>query len=139
MSTTSTYSRLYGISAGGYQYTYNVARDSIPADSIVQRGANGVINTGTPTADSHAATKKYVDDADSGKLDKIGSGSGQRVYAVNADGTQTSVVLRYSAGSDGIPKYSSIGTLSANAPTSDKEVANKSYVDNSLPQVVRLG
>ena len=37
--------------------------DQAPSSgSIVQRGAGGVVSVGTPTADAHAATKKYVDD-----------------------------------------------------------------------------
>ena len=41
------------------------------ANTIVQRDANSQINVAaTPTADTHAASKKYVDDGLSGKLDK---------------------------------------------------------------------
>ena len=61
ITTTGIYGRLYGISTGGAQNQYNISRDAHPADTIVQRGANGVINVGTPTANNHAATKQYVD------------------------------------------------------------------------------
>lgn len=41
----------------------SIIDDAATADTIVKRGANGVIVTGTPTAESHAATKAYVDAA----------------------------------------------------------------------------
>ncbi|MFD1957334.1 hypothetical protein ACFSL6_25000 [Paenibacillus thailandensis] len=45
---------------------------SATANTIVQRNASGQFNVGAPTANSHAATKKYVDDLAATKLSTSG-------------------------------------------------------------------
>ena len=57
---TSTY-RIYGTTSSGAQTTYSLASGAT-ASTIAYRGTGGVLQVGTPTADAHATTKKYVDD-----------------------------------------------------------------------------
>lgn len=55
---------LYGNNANG-DVQYRIS-DRADAHSMARRGADGVLPVGTPTADNHATTKKYVDDLVSG-------------------------------------------------------------------------
>ena len=67
--TTDAY-KVYGTNNSGSQITYAIS-SSADATSIAYRSTGGVLSVGTPTVDSHATTKKYVDDGLSAKLDKI--------------------------------------------------------------------
>jgi len=70
VSTTSTLMRLYGISANNRQtQTFDIQQNSSQSSTIPMRtnstasdGLGSPMFTGTPTADGHAANKKYVDD-----------------------------------------------------------------------------
>ena len=57
------------------------------ADTIAQRGTDGVLKVGTPVDNSDAATKKYVDDGLSTKVDKVNTAN--KVYGTDAQGNQT--------------------------------------------------
>ena len=57
---TSTGNKLYGTNSSGVQYLYTVA-SAASGNSVAYRGSGGVLQVGTPTADSHATTKAYVD------------------------------------------------------------------------------
>lgn len=61
VSTTSTKLRLYAIGTNGQQQLETADPQPV-AYTTARRGAGGVLNVGAPTADSHATTKKYVDD-----------------------------------------------------------------------------
>ncbi len=54
--------KIYGTDGSGGQTSYNMASIAT-ANTIAYRTTGGVLNVGTPTADGHAATKKYVDDS----------------------------------------------------------------------------
>lgn len=58
----STYGQAYVKAPDGSQTRYDISIGA-NAYSLVYRDANGTVSCGTPTADAHAATKKYVDDA----------------------------------------------------------------------------
>jgi len=63
VNTAGSYG-VYGISNGS-QTIYNLSKTTaqLYANFIVQRDTNGQVNVpATPTADNHAASKKYVDD-----------------------------------------------------------------------------
>ena len=59
-STDTTQVTLYG-NAAGTPYNYALTPGEPRPWSVPQRGANGIIYTGTPTENGHAATKGYVD------------------------------------------------------------------------------
>lgn len=82
--TSAGTSRVYGVSSNGNQKVFKVANETSEANTIAQRDSKGdlVANTfkgnvesntvtinNTPTDDSHAATKKYVDDSLKNSLD----------------------------------------------------------------------
>ena len=90
--------------------------------SVAQRGIGGVLQVGKPTADNHASTKKYVDDADSKKVNLIdGLTAGAVVYATEtANGT--TIGIPYSANttdSDSIVQRQQNGVIVVGTPTSD--------------------
>jgi hypothetical protein len=51
----------YGVNTQGEQYMHGGAINAV-ASTVALRGSNGTLNVGTPTLDTHAVTKKYVDD-----------------------------------------------------------------------------
>lgn len=57
----TTYSKVYGKDSQGNQQMYDL-HGNANANSIALRRTGGTIDVGTPTADAHATTKKYVDD-----------------------------------------------------------------------------
>lgn len=61
---------------------------------------DGVLFTGTPTKDKHAANKKYVDDVsdrvsavENGKVNKVTEGN--RIYMTAADGSESSLSIKH--------------------------------------------
>ena len=72
---TSTASQVYVTNASGNQSTLSYSQSN-SADSIAQRDADGQITVNqTPTANDHAASKKYVDDGLSDKQAVLVSGT----------------------------------------------------------------
>lgn len=87
VSRTSSAYQLYGTAAANTETTLTYKTDNT-ANTIVQRDANSQISVAqTPTANTHATSKKYVDDVDATKVDKV-SGS-KRVYGTDSQGNQT--------------------------------------------------
>lgn len=56
----STANKVYGTNSSSAQTTYTIA-SAATASTIAYRGTGGVLQVGTPTANSHATTKAYVD------------------------------------------------------------------------------
>ena len=72
---TSATSQVYVTNASGNQSTLSYSQSN-SADSIAQRDANGQITVNqTPTANDHAASKKYIDDGLSDKQAVLVSGT----------------------------------------------------------------
>lgn len=60
---------VYGTDSSGNQQLHSIVYNAATAWSLPRRNGNGQILVGAPTADTHAATKKYVDDGLGGKVD----------------------------------------------------------------------
>lgn len=72
---TSTASQVYVTNASGNQSTLSYSQSN-SADSIAQRDADGqIVVNQTPTANDHAASKKYIDDGLSDKQAVLVSGT----------------------------------------------------------------
>lgn len=69
---TQAGSILYGRTHTGDERGFVVGAMSHKGNTIVQRKADGTVEVDTPVADNDATTKKYVDDADAGKLNLTG-------------------------------------------------------------------
>lgn len=64
--------KIYGTGPSGEDTNYPLGGSIPAANSIAYRTTDGTLTVGKPTADDHATTKKYVDDA-VGKTLKIGT------------------------------------------------------------------
>lgn len=102
------------------------------------------IPVGTPTADAHAANKKYVDDTVaaasvdvSGKLDKVETeDTYRRAYCVTSTGEQITTPVTSSVIGDSICRRDDNGRVSVANPTGNLHAANKSYVDQAVEAAV---
>lgn len=65
--------KVYGTSASGADLMYTLAGSSASAQSIAYRTTGGTLQVGTPTIDSHATTKAYVDTAVGGAETPVGT------------------------------------------------------------------
>lgn len=62
---TSNGEKVYGTDELGNQITYDVDSDLVGSGAVVRRETGtGTVVVGTPTSNTHATTKKYVDDKD---------------------------------------------------------------------------
>ena len=131
---------------------------SATVSTYVVRGSDGVIVTGTPTADNHATTKKYVDDSVASKQGALTAGTGisleNDTIAVTKNVATIATLPELPA--DVIPYYSgdlatwnnkemavgsrgntialrtASGTLTVASPTSATDAATKAYVDAAI-------
>ena len=92
--------------------------------TLVERSANGVIYTGTPTEAKHATTKEYVDG--------LAVDRSKGVVAFEADGTQVAIPWAYNTAGGSIARRLGNGTLWVETPDVDKAAANKAYVDGKV-------
>lgn len=63
VASSGQVNKIYGTSQNGSDITYPLGGSTPQSNSIAYRLTGGTLAVGTPTADTHAATKKYVDDA----------------------------------------------------------------------------
>lgn len=111
--------------------------------TIPVRETGGAVVVGTPTADSHAASKGYVDGVADTKLDKftVEGNAGDKVYVAKSDGTQTTTfigdgeyyIARYLDKSVG--DNPTRGYLWGRDPVNPYHVATKNYVDKAVATV----
>ena len=108
--------------AGVTWTTAQVLSTSSKEDTIVKRTSTGQAIVADPTADNHAATKKYVDDGIATKQNTLTAGNGISItgntVAINESvaATKTYVQTAYKAGSNvtiSDPDASGIRTISA--------------------------
>ena len=99
--------------------------------TLANRGANGILAVGTPTAASHATTKTYVDTALGNKLDKdTSSTTYNQAYVKAADGGQGTINVTKQVIADAIPQRQSDGNIYVPAtPAESTDAASKGYVD----------
>lgn len=84
----------------------------------INMGSKQITNMAAPTADAHAATKKYVDDAAAGVASQLGS------YLPTAGGSMSGPIDMNSNKITEVP-----------TPQADTDAANKKYVDDSVGPV----
>lgn len=107
-------------------------------ENIVQRDGNGQIKVPlAPAQDDDAVSKKYVDDADNTKLNKVEPfANGTYAYIVSKDDrfgttngyTEISETDKIST----IAKRKTNGCIETRTPSADIEAANKGYVDTAI-------
>lgn len=122
-------SQVYGTDVNGNQVTYTLSKYSL-SNTVTLRDNNGQINVAqTPTTDYHATSKKYVDDADSGKVDKVSSAS--KVYGTDSSSNQTTYDISTNATANTVAYRAGSGTLTVGTPTSNYHATTKKYVDDA--------
>lgn len=120
---------LYG-SSGGSTYMYTLQSDNPTPWSVPQRGLGGVVVVGTPTADSHATTKKYVDE---GFVPITMPTDGYLyMYGQRVDGGSMTKVAPNEATPWTIVQRGANGVLKAGEPIADADATTKKYVDDGF-------
>lgn len=143
--TVFTGQGVYGFTGNGSTITekqiFTDGQATNISGTIPLRTTNGnIIVPETPTNNTHAASKKYVDDNIpdiSGKLDKItstdSSTASARAYVVLGNGTQSTLkVTKVSPTVNYIPQYNTNGVLKVSTPSDNLDAANKKYVDDAV-------
>lgn len=132
-TSSTTYDQVYVKTSDGNNILYNASKQAL-ADTIAIRLTNGKLRVGTPEIDSDASTKKYVDDADATKLDKVtGETTNTQAYVKNADGTQGVIDIVSTASTENtIAKRNGSGQVITATPTAQYSAATKKYVDERV-------
>lgn len=115
--------------------------------TVPQRSTNGEVAVGTPTAESHATTKKYVDDGLSKKLDmRANATTHPQLYQKSTNGSQSMRELVqdvYSPDTWDAHGYSAaqrdiVGAVRGPDPTEASQYTTKRYADaNYLKKLYR--
>lgn len=112
--------------------------------AIAQYTSGGNLIVAAPRNDSHATTKKYVDDADATKVSQVeystsqtfadGSDGGVigRAYMRFRDNTENSIVLNCQNVKYTVPVRDSTGNFYVGNPTQLWHTTNKKYVDEAI-------
>lgn len=120
---------LYGVNANGTLVQVGVSyNNTAQQNRVPQYGANGILFVGTPSEDSHATTKKYVDDGFVGKVTT--ETDIQQAYVKGADGSQKMVNVTNISQANTIVERDGSGNFYVSAPTLSSHVTTKKYVDD---------
>ena len=138
ITDTSEKTRVYIIGTDGTQGTIEI--DVLASgDTIAQRNSNGNLNTNTPTEETHATNKKYVDDADSKKVNLIdGLTEGAVVYATEtAEGTTIGIPYDMGSTPESIVQRQHDGSIIVGTPVGDNQesAVNIEYADKTYLQM----
>jgi hypothetical protein len=97
--------------------------------AVCLAGALGIVNAAYATGETTPTSKKYVDDADSGKVDKVSNAS--KIYGTDASSNQTTYDISTNATANTIAYRAGSGTLTVGTPTSNYHATTKKYVDDA--------
>ena len=115
---------VYAVNQNGEQIHEKYSNNPL-AWSIVRRNDVGQTEFSTPTADAHAATKKYVDDNFVTKNTTIP----KAIYAVDSAQKPVNLPFTQNATQDTIAQRYTNGRLKVGAPVDAADAATKGYVD----------
>ena len=127
------YNYVYAVNKRGEQFTQLYTENRV-GFSIVYRNDKGQSEFGDPTADAHAATKKYVDD---NFVPKKTSTTGTQIYAFDNNGLKD-VHMSAGATESGIALKETGGVLSVGTPVGQNDATTKAYVD-AFQRITILG
>ena len=100
--------------------------------SITEPNNYNVLNVGAPVKDTHAATKKYVDDADAVLNAAIQKEVQDRETAIEGIQTEIDGVTGDLSGYLPLTGGTMTGALNVQTPTEDANAATKAYVDQAV-------
>lgn len=118
------YKYVYAVNKNGEQF-HQLYTENRVGFSIVSRNGKGQSEFADPTADAHAATKKYVDD---NFVPKKTSTTGTQIYAFDNNGLKD-VHMSAGATESGIAYKDNGGVLAVGTPTGLSHATTKAYVD----------
>ena len=136
VAKTNSGEKVYGTDELGAQTTYSVDSDLVGDGEIVRReSGSGRVVVGTPTSNTHATTKGYVDTKDALKLDKTSNVF--VLYATDLEGEQTTVEYSQNATGFSIVQRDSNGQVDVPlSPTNNAHASSKKYVDDSVSNAI---
>ena len=106
------------------------------ATTFCTRDANGNVSVATPTSNSHATTKEYVDTELAKKAPLVSSASS--TYVTDIDGNTTSIPYTSDATASTFCTRDANGNVSVATPTANSHAATKEYVDTHVPEIESL-
>lgn len=105
--------------------------NSNAASTVAVRDSNSQLGVAlTPTANTHATSKKYVDDQIALKVDKTSTAN--QLYGTSTADTQTTVTYGTAITANYIVQRDSSGQIYVKTPSNNNHAANKKYVDDGL-------
>ena len=120
----------YGTDSNGEPYYYRQDATDPTKWSVPIRNGNGSIVAANPTQDNELTTKKYVDTALQGKVDKTTESF--KIYGTALNGTLVMIGYSTDPRPDTIAFRSTNGALKVGTPTADNHATTKKYVDNAI-------
>lgn len=118
VAKVTTAKKVYATDVSGNQTTVSYVSDANTASTIVQRDANSQVNVAqTPTANTHATSKKYVDDG----------------LALKANSSALATVATSGAYSDlsGTPSLATVATSGSYSDLTNKPTVDQTYSGTS--------
>lgn len=111
---------------------FMASNDEAAISSSNDQNIYKVLNVATPVKDTHAATKKYVDDADSELDAAIKKEVQDRETAIEGIQTEIDGVTGDLSGYLPLTGGTMTGALNVQTPTEDANAATKKYVDDAV-------
>ena len=121
----------YGFEIGGYN-AFTSSYNEAAIASIDKPNIYKVLNVGVPVKDTHAATKKYVDDKDAELSAAIQKEVQDRETAIEGIQTEIDGVTGDLSGYLPLTGGTMTGALNVQTPTEDANAATKAYVDQAV-------
>lgn len=134
---TSSASKVYGTNASGNQTTISFTSNN-SGSTIPLRDNDGNIGVAlTPTDNTHATSKKYVDDQTNTRVAQ--SSEHNKVYGTDNSGNQKLFDVDNTVGADGNIVRRASGTsqiMVPLTPTANGHASSKKYVDDSIASAI---
>lgn len=126
-----TINNAYGFEVRGNN-AFTSSNDEATIASITEPNNYKVLNVGAPVKNTHATTKKYVDDADAVLNAAIQKEVQDRTTAIEGIQTEIDGVTGDLSGYLPLTGGTMTGALNVQTPTEDANAATKKYVDDAV-------
>lgn len=125
---TNEANQVYVTDGSGNQAHYTLSTNALN-NTFAYRSSNAQVRVNlTPSGDNDATSKKYVNDQDALKVDKVSTAS--QVYSTDSNGDQTTLTYDMENHSNTIAQRTGAGQILVSDPTEYYHAATKNYVDN---------
>lgn len=137
LDKSKTSNIVYGTDYTGEQKEYSVNLVNL-GNTIPVRTAEGQVIVSEPTAESHATTKKYVDEKVPVDITKefnkkvSKTNDPNKIYGTNSTGGESNYNVSLNETPYSIPQRTAEGQINVEDPTKEKHASNKKYVDTAI-------